>query len=236
MEMIGQRLFTGRVAVAQAALVFSKKLFANTKKYSDSKECAMRGDTPFLTDVPQLKALYDEASTRFSELETFVNAREASLCLSLTRGELPEYNLTRAIAVAKIKSVETCVELCHRLKQEVGSYALMANTGFEHTDFLQCCKFAEGDSRILGQKIARDAFAEFGKKRKNDLAALGWSSLETEACARVAASVAQAVANGASKMRAWDGAWRDVYLLADSVCDRVMSETFPENTNLSAKL
>jgi acyl-CoA oxidase len=236
MEMIGQRLFTGRVAVAQAALVFSKKLFANTKKYSDSKECAMRGDTPFLTDVPQLKALYDEASTRFSELETFVNAREASLCLSLTRGELPEYNLTRAIAVAKIKSVETCVELCHRLKQEVGSYALMANTGFEHTDFLLCCKFAEGDSRILGQKIARDAFAEFGKKGRNDLKSLGWSSLETEACTRVAASVAQAVANGASKMRAWDGAWRDVYLLADGVCDRVMSETFSENKNLSAKL
>ena len=88
----------------------------------------------------------------------------------------------------------------------------------------------------MGQKIARDAFAEFGKKGRNDLKSLGWSSLETEACTRVAASVAQAVANGASKMRAWDGAWRDVYLLADGVCDRVMSETFSENKNLSAKL
>jgi acyl-CoA oxidase len=32
----------------------------------------------------------------------------------------------------------------------------MAGTGFEHTDFLQCCKFAEGDSRILMMKVARD--------------------------------------------------------------------------------
>lgn len=37
------------------------------------------------------------------------------------------------------------------LMQEVGSFALMAGTGFERTDYLQCCKFAEGDSRILMQ-------------------------------------------------------------------------------------
>lgn len=37
--------------------------------------------------------------------------------------------------------------LLHRLKQEVGSYALMGDSGFVHLDFLNCCKFAEGDSR-----------------------------------------------------------------------------------------
>jgi acyl-CoA oxidase len=37
------------------------------------------------------------------------------------------------------------------LKNECGSYALMAKTGFDQMDFLQCCKFAEGDSRILMQ-------------------------------------------------------------------------------------
>ena len=29
-------------------------------------------------------------------------------------------------------------------------------TGFEKLDYLQCCKFAEGDSRILMQKLTRD--------------------------------------------------------------------------------
>ena len=29
-------------------------------------------------------------------------------------------------------------------------------TGFESVDFITCCKFAEGDSRILQQKLARD--------------------------------------------------------------------------------
>lgn len=37
----------------------------------------------------------------------------------------------------------------------------MDKTGFEHVDFLQCCKFAEGDSRILGQKMARDTMKKF---------------------------------------------------------------------------
>ncbi len=50
-----------------------------------------------------------------------------------------------------MRCIETSIELCHRLKQEVGSFALMAGTGFERTDYLQCCKFAEGDSRILMQ-------------------------------------------------------------------------------------
>jgi len=46
MDMIGQRLFTGRVAVAQAALGFARQLFATTRAYSDNKMCTMRGDAP----------------------------------------------------------------------------------------------------------------------------------------------------------------------------------------------
>ena len=39
MAMIGQRLFSGRVAVAWAALTFTRKLFEMTKRYSDQKKC-----------------------------------------------------------------------------------------------------------------------------------------------------------------------------------------------------
>ena len=38
---------------------------------------------------------------------------------------------------------------------QVGSYALMGSSGFKHLDFLNCCKFAEGDSRVLMQKMVR---------------------------------------------------------------------------------
>ena len=53
---------------------------------------------------------------------------------------------------------------CHALRLEVGSYALMHKTGFELMDMLLCCKFAEGDSRILQMKLMRDRL----KKVKKD--------------------------------------------------------------------
>ena len=121
------------------------------------------GDTPALTDVPQLRALYEEAEGRLTRVKNFVETCESRLCECLAADRIPPAALTRAIAVAKIRAVETAIELCFRLKQEVGSYALMDGTGFQHCDFLQCCKFAEGDSRILSQKLARDAFAQWNR-------------------------------------------------------------------------
>ena len=55
------------------------------------------------------------------------------------------------------------VERVHVLRQEVGSYALMHGTGFELADMLLCCKFAEGDSRILQQKLTRDRLKSLQK-------------------------------------------------------------------------
>ena len=223
MDMIGQRLFTGRVAVAQAALTFSRRLFETTRAYSDAKMCVMRGEhSPSLTHVPQLLALYEEAESKLAAVEHFVDVCETHLRACLVAGEIPSPALTRAIAVAKIRAVETSIELCFRLKQEVGSYALMDGTGFGHTDFLQCCKFAEGDSRILSQKLARDSFSEFTKTKGRPTS--GWSPLEMEICGRIAKTMSTETKRGSDKTRAWDAAWRDVYALADAVCLRVVGE------------
>ena len=55
-HMIGQRLFTGRVAVAQAALEFRRGLFDMTKKYTDTKPCwSPSGDFP--RPAPRLLAI-----------------------------------------------------------------------------------------------------------------------------------------------------------------------------------
>ena len=35
--------------------------------------------------------------------------------------------------------------------------------GFDQSDFLTCCKFAEGDSRVLMQKMSRDRYRAFLK-------------------------------------------------------------------------
>merc|ERR1712039_1139368 len=132
------------------------------------KQCWAPGGTKPLGNIPQLKALYKEADATLSRLERDVGICEQQLNQCLRAEKIPPTELVQAIAVAKVKGVETAISLCFRLKQEVGSYALMGDTGFEQMDFLQCCKFAEGDSRILMQKMARDRMAIFKKGQKGN--------------------------------------------------------------------
>ena len=78
--MIGQRLFTGRVAVAQAALVFGQKLFAKTRAYTDTKLCwAPHGMRPPLSMLPQLSALYEQADEAFLYIERYAAECERRL-------------------------------------------------------------------------------------------------------------------------------------------------------------
>eukprot|EP00656_Telonema_subtile_P015135 TRINITY_DN17885_c0_g1_i1.p1 TRINITY_DN17885_c0_g1~~TRINITY_DN17885_c0_g1_i1.p1 ORF type:complete len:473 (+),score=142.25 TRINITY_DN17885_c0_g1_i1:202-1620(+) len=210
-EIIGQRLLTGRVAVAQAALAFARKLYDQTKGYSSSKKCWAPTHEPFLGEIPQLKALYSEAETTLTRLDRFLAAVEGKLSAILVSDGIPDKDLVEAIAVAKVQAVENAIALCFRLKQEVGSYALMGGTGFEHLDFLQCCKFAEGDSRILMQKMARDTMRAFNKKAAGHL-----SQPELSVCDKLSS----AMKTGGKD--AWNDSWETVYELAQLVQLRVV--------------
>jgi len=174
MMMIGQRLFTGRVAVAQAALCYTRQLFERTRGYSDGKVTWGPKENANLTKVPQLSALYKHAAKQLDALDKYVGECEHRLANHLQNDTVPPVALQDSIACAKIASSEMSIDLCFRLKQDVGSYALMGGTGFDNMDFLQCCKFAEGDSRILMQKLARDrvkASKQVGSEKEIALAA-----------------------------------------------------------------
>lgn len=101
-HMIGQRLFTGRVAVAQAAMQFRHGLFDRTKAFSDNKQCwAPHGKQVYLSNIPHLSALYDKAEKEAQELDAFVGECERRLCECLRNDKLPSLDLVEAIAVAK---------------------------------------------------------------------------------------------------------------------------------------
>mmetsp|Transcript_45041 Transcript_45041/g.81270 ORF Transcript_45041/g.81270 Transcript_45041/m.81270 type:complete len:477 (+) Transcript_45041:48-1478(+) len=205
MAQVGQRLFTGRVAVAQAALAFGRQLFAKTKEYTDKKLCwAPNGMRPPLSMLPQLSSLYMEAEEAFSYAERYAGLCEEQLNACLREDRLASAKLMDAIAVAKIRSVETVIQLCHRLKQAVGSRALMADSGFEGLDAMQVAKFAEGESFVLMQKLARDRV----KSRKNTVA-------EEDSI------VADLSAGGPAS---WISKADKVYYLAELVMDRTMKE------------
>mmetsp|Transcript_31705 Transcript_31705/g.47215 ORF Transcript_31705/g.47215 Transcript_31705/m.47215 type:complete len:218 (+) Transcript_31705:1-654(+) len=164
MDMIGQRLYTGRCVIARSAIVFTRTLYASTRKYTDNKKCWAPKDANLtLSDIPQLQALFSEAEVSVGKMDKFLTEVENRLAACLRAEKIPPSDLVEAIATGKVKSVETAIDLCWRLKQEVGSYALMQGSGFEQLDYLQCCKFAEGDSRILMQKLSRDRLKSFQK-------------------------------------------------------------------------
>jgi len=202
-EVIGQRLLTGRVVVAQWGLSFCQKLYAETKKYAMTKKCWMPGGEVPLASIPHIAALFEEANATTTRLERFVGLVEKDLSTCLVKRIIPGPDLVEAIAICKIYLVETSMQLCFRLKQEVGSYALMEGTGFEHLDFLSCCKFAEGDSRILQSKLCRDAV-----RAKN--AYPGRSKLENELLVKMKQS------NGQD--------FRLTFQLADAICERTIDE------------
>ena len=114
----------------------------------------------------------------------------------------------------------------------------MAGTGFDNTDFLQCCKFAEGDSRILSQKLARDCFGAYKRSDGGGGDDGPISEVEVEICRRIDAVVRDArEANpDVHKIDAWDCAWREVYELAEVICERVMHERSVDGETLRSKL
>lgn len=206
-EVIGQRLLTGRVAVAQAGLAFTRKLYAMTKTYTDQKRCWAPNGEPVLGSIPHVSALLSEADDTLRKLDRYCALVEKDLSVCLKANTIPDKALVERIAVAKVMAIETSISLCFQLKQEVGSYALMAGTGFEHMDFLQCCKFAEGDSRILMQKMARDAVKKYRSSPPDDV--------------KMAEYVAVLQAAG---KKGWSDEWRTVYALAHLVMQHTIQD------------
>ena len=82
-DMIGQRLYTGRVAVAQAALEYRRQLFKQTKEYSDNKRTFSFVGEPVLSEIPQLNAIYDENEVKLAALDEFVKNCEVKVSVFL---------------------------------------------------------------------------------------------------------------------------------------------------------
>lgn len=189
-------------------------------RYTDSKQCpsSTAGETFALGAIPQLVAIYDEEARTARRVEALTHRCEVALNKCLRDNAMPSAALVDAIATCKVRAVESSIDLCFRLKQEVGSYALMDGSGFKHMDFLQCCKFAEGDSRILMQKLARDTL-----KRVTSGGADGVSPEERQLAGELGENMVRSAAAGKTKQEAWDDSFGLVYALAEASMQRIES-------------
>tara|TARA_Y100000389_G_C17403004_1_gene486441 strand:- start:729 stop:1277 length:549 start_codon:yes stop_codon:yes gene_type:complete len=116
-----------------------------------------------LITVPHIHDIFKDNEMNYELCSQYVTLCESKLNKYLRSRQLPDPELMNDIAIAKIKCVEDSIKFVHLLQNEIGSYALMELSGFGHRDFLTCCKFAEGDSRILMRKLAREQLKKYKK-------------------------------------------------------------------------
>lgn len=228
-EVIGQRLLTGRMAIAEAALYSARVLHMKTLKYAQAKVCnGLAGET-VLANMPQVRHVLDESFHELDKMISFCAGVEERLNVCLREGTIPDADLVEAIGVCKIKCIEVAIARVHALRQEVGSYGLMHDTGFELVDMLLTCKFAEGDSRILQQKLARDRLRKVQKggmgKAIGDL--FTEDSAEALAALRLARELMPAGRDLQKMAKALDDNWKSVYALADMIADRHIAKSPP---------
>lgn len=177
-----------------------------------------------LYKMPQVKNVFDKSYAELDKMIAFTSAVEDRLNKHLKEGTIPEADLVDAIAVCKIRCIDVAIKRAHALRMEVGSYALMWKTGFELFDMLLCCKFAEGDSRILQMKLTRDRL----KKLKKDgmfasaLQIFGSDREEALAALSLASKLAPAGRDLVKMQKAMDDNWKEVYALSELIEERHM--------------
>jgi len=222
-EVIGQRLLTGRLAISESALVAARVLHLRTEAYAQQKVCNGLAGERSLASMPQLAAVFEESYQELDKMSAFTAGVEDRLNACLRSGTIPDADLVDAISVCKIKCIESAVERTHALRKEVGSFALMHATGFELVDMFLCMKFAEGDSRILQQKLARDRLRALQKGGM--AAALGSllsadDSRETMSALSLGRKLAPAGRDVEKLSVAMDKHWREIYDLAEQITAR----------------
>eukprot|EP00941_MAST-03F_sp_MAST-3F-sp1_P000497 g497.t1 len=221
-EVIGQRLMTGRQAIAEAALLSARVLHMKTEEYAKQKICnGLAGETT-LSKMPQLRSVIDESYRQLDEMIAFTAGVEERLNDCLRSGKIPDDDLVDAIAVCKIRCIDVATQRVHALRQEVGSYALMWGTGFELVDMFLCCKFAEGDSRILQQKLTRDRLLQLKRGGLSSVFSetLNGNGKEALAAASLAQKLAPAGKDRGKLAAAMDANFREIYELADLIAAR----------------
>ena len=153
-EVIGQRLLTGRLAIAEAAISSCRVLHMRTEEYARQKVrltppsylgmhshawayacpyfhalsaprvsrlqvCNGIAGEVMLSEMPQLRDVFDASYAALEEMASFTAGVESRLNECLRSHTIPDDDLVDAIAVAKIRCIDVALERAHALRKEV---------------------------------------------------------------------------------------------------------------------
>lgn len=110
-----------------------------------------------LGELPYMDAIFQRVQGGLNVYKAFLLWLQMEFAGAVEHGHEPSRDLVTLIAAAKVEAVEFAINSLGLLRRNVGSFGLMAVSPFgPDNDILLCCRFAEGDSRVLQQMITRD--------------------------------------------------------------------------------
>lgn len=148
------RLLAGRICLAGASLAVIWDVIEAVENYATKRHIPVsREETVTLFELPVFAATIDRLKRRWAVLYSFVQVLEQRYVSERIEDELVEL-----IATAKVECVDFALRSYYELKERVGAFAIQGHSPFtsEREAMLYCLRFAEGDSAILLQKIARN--------------------------------------------------------------------------------
>jgi len=152
---VAQRLLSGRICIAGCALSLLKRAINEVETYGNTRMIPTGKDqTTPLSELPVMRDLLDRYRSLTKVFEQYSILLENEFMSTPTLSA----ELVDKIACAKIEAIAFAINAMYALKEGVGSLSLFEHGPFgSKNDLLYVFRFAEGDSAILQQKLARDA-------------------------------------------------------------------------------
>jgi len=173
--VIAQRLLSGRLCISDSAIAYLEGVLEATQRYTEERMVWVDKERKMpLASLPYMEKM-------LGTVRACVNVHKAFLLLLQQQfadviesglGEVPRA-LATSIAAAKVEAPECAIKSIGLLRRDVGAFGLMESSPFgSANDVLLCCRFAEGDSRVLQQMLVRDLIREHS--RLGPALGLGW--------------------------------------------------------------
>ncbi|CAE7532028.1 ACOXL, partial [Symbiodinium pilosum] len=160
----GQRLLSGRMCISDSAITYMEGVLAVTKKYAEGRFVWVDKERKMpLADLPYMAKGLESVEVGLAVHKAFLSLVQSDFAKAIETDSELSRSLVTLIAAAKVEAVDFAIKSLALLRRDVGSFGLMAASPFGSSDILLCCRFAEGDSRVLQQMVTRDLIRAHSK-------------------------------------------------------------------------
>mmetsp|Transcript_121268 Transcript_121268/g.258835 ORF Transcript_121268/g.258835 Transcript_121268/m.258835 type:complete len:629 (-) Transcript_121268:75-1961(-) len=163
--VIAQRLLSGRLCISDSAVAYFEGVLDATEKYTEQRLVWIDRERRLpLAELPYMANVLRRIRGCANVYKTFLLLLQKRFASAMRDSGEPSRELVTLVAAAKVEAVEFAINSLALLRRNVGAFGLMADSPFGcNNDILLCCRFAEGDSRILQQMITRDLLRAYSQ-------------------------------------------------------------------------